>query len=278
MAMTNQQKNFLALIIIILLIGATAVYIYKDLNKSDLKPPTQPTKDEQRSVSIETDQSNQGSYKVEVVDDVNNNGKTTAKTPKMPKLDLPVVNYSHIDDAAFEIAAKNIGILAEELKKNPKNELNWLNLAIFRKMLGDYQASVEILNYVAILWPNDYVPRNNLADLYQFYLKNYPLAEENWLKTIELKPDYIPAYENLYNLYIDLYKEKQTLALPILFQGLKNNPKNIDLMLYTARHYRSIGDKNESVNYYTKAVDEAKLQKNEKLETSIRFEIAEALK
>jgi len=72
-----------------------------------------------------------------------------------------------------------------------------------------------------------------------------------------------------------LYSLQQDI---LLFQGLKNNPKNIDLMLYTARHYRSIGDKNESVNYYTKAVDEAKLQKNEKLETSIRFEIAEALK
>ncbi|MBI2476313.1 MAG: tetratricopeptide repeat protein [Candidatus Taylorbacteria bacterium] len=270
--MTNQSKDFLALTFGIVLVGAISFYIYKDWHKITNLPLTQSENQSPKTqISIQTDKPEQ-SYKVETVPDA-------TPGPKMPNMSLSVVNYSHIDNAAFEIVAKNIATLASELKKNPEDELKWLNLGILRKMLGDYQASVEILNYVAILWPTDYTPFNNLADLYQYYIKNYPLAEKNWLKVIELKPDYPEAYKSLYNLYKDPNnKEKEAKALPILLAGLENNPKSTELMVYIARHYRSLGDKDKAIIYYTKAIDEAKFEKNEQLESSLRSEAAEMSK
>lgn len=285
-AMKNPPVNSLTAIFLVILVGGASFYIYRDLHKTI--PNSEIQKDisqnlstavgtKEGAVSINTDEPGQN-YKIESVPDVVSSTKTPQKSPKTPNLKLPVVNYSHIDNTAFEVAAQNIGILANDLQKDPKDELKWLNLAIFRKMLGDYQASVEILNYIAILWPKDYVPYNNLADLYQFYLKTYPLAEKNWLKVIELKPDYPEAYENLFNLYASAYKEKQALALPILLKGLTYNPRSTDLMLFLARYYRSVGDTEKATTYYNKAIDQANLEKNEQVETSLRSEMSEMSK
>ena len=271
--MTNGQKNFLTWVFPVLLVIGISFYIYKDLYKENGTSETQKGVNQNIPVSIKTDQSDQN-YKVEAVPVVETNAKKSVQSEaRMPDLNLPVVNYSNIDDAAFKIASQSIGILVADIKKDPRNEDSWLNLGIFRKMLGDYSVSVGILNYVVALWPNDYVVYNNLADLYQFYIKNYPLAEKNWLKVVELNPIYIDAYTNLYPLYSDPnYKDKQSLARPILLKGLENNPKSIQLMMYLARHYKNLGDKNMATVYYNKAISEAKAQNNDQVASSIQSE------
>ena len=195
----------------------------------------------------------------------------------MPDLSLPVTNYSRLDEAAFKAISQNMAKIISELKNNPNNELGWLNLGVYRKMLGDYAGAVQILDYIVVSWPSDYAPYNNLADLYQFYIKNYPLAEKNWLKVIELKPDYLQAYENLHSLYKDLYQEKQAQSLPILLQGLKANPQSIDLMVFIARYYKSLGDKDNTQVYYSKAIQEAKNQNNPDLTGLLEQEAAESM-
>ncbi len=161
--------------------------------------------------------------------------------------------------------------LIKKLKIEPQNRDMWLDLAIDWKIIGDYQVSVEILNYIVILWPNDYVPFNNLADLYQFYIKNYQLAEKNWLKVIDLNPGYTDAYQNLYYLY----EQNQGEALKILLLGLKNNPKNTGFMILIARHYLSVGDKDSAIRYFNMAMAEAKAMKNDKLEKLLTEEMSE---
>ena len=195
----------------------------------------------------------------------------------MPDLSLPVTNYSRLDEVAFKTVSQNMAKIISELKNNPNNELGWLNLGVYRKMLGDYAGAVQILDYIVVSWPSDYAPYNNLADLYQFYIKNYPLAEKNWLKVIELKPDYLQAYENLHSLYKDLYQEKQAQSLPILLQGLKANPQSIDLMVFIARYYKSLGDKDNTQVYYSKAIQEAKNQNNPDLTGLLEQEAAESM-
>src|SRR3989338_3872873 len=126
--MKNQKKNLLALGFIFVLGGLISAYIYKDLNKpiSETLPKSENSPN-LSPVSINPDQPNQG-YKVEVVD--SNDGQIAPKLPKTPNLDLPIVNYNHLDDAAFKIVATNIGILVDDLKKDPKDESKWLGLGI----------------------------------------------------------------------------------------------------------------------------------------------------
>jgi tetratricopeptide (TPR) repeat protein len=268
--MMIKQNKLLSLAFLIIIVAAISIYIYRDLNSSIPKALSQIENDQKEQVLLETSKPG-GGYKIEAVDTVNNQ-KGIEQLSKMPDLNLSVVNYSHIDEATFKVASQNIAILGADLKKDPKDESKWLNLGIFRKMIGDYQGSVEIFNFVGILWPSDYVPFNNLADLYQFYIKNYPLAEKNWLKVIELKSDYGEAYENLYNLYKESYKEKEAQALPVLLKGVKNNPGSISLLVYTARYYRSVGEKAQALAYYKKAIDKAAADKSDQILSELKAE------
>jgi tetratricopeptide (TPR) repeat protein len=273
----NKRKNIFAGVFILALIIFVAFYIYNDLNPTLEKPvissDSKPSVEEPISIDISKPSQKDG-YTVKVD---TTNGTTTAplNIPKMPNLSLKITDYNRLDPAVFKSTSENIAILTKELGSDSKNKLKWLELAIYRKILGDYEASAEILNYAAVLWPNDYVIYNNLADLYQFYSKNYSLAEKNWLKTIALNRSHIDAYKNLYSLYSELYKEKSAEALPILLEGLESNPKSFDLMMSIARHYKAAGNKDMAGIYYKKAISEALDKGNKELAASIEAEAGE---
>ncbi len=271
--MVGGKRNLLTALFVLIITGAVSAYIFNDLRKSavnNLQPAVENTQTELTSLGGGTS----GGYKVTLLPD--KKPKTPSVSAKIPDLSLPITNYSHLDEAAFKAVSQNIAEITKSLKNDPNKELEWLNLSVYRKMLGDYEAAVSVLNYITTSWPSDYAPYNNLADLYQFYIKSYPLAEKNWLKVIELKPDYLQAYENLYGLYKDLYKEKQAQTLPILLKGLSVNPKSIDLMVFIARYYKNLGDKGNARVYYSKAIQEAKNQNNQSLTTSLEQEAVES--
>jgi tetratricopeptide (TPR) repeat protein len=270
--MTNQRKNILTFVFLLILVGLVLTYVYSDLRKSDVTG-NQSGSDKTATGQILLGDDTTGSYKVSVVS--TDEPKVTAKSFKMPALDLPLKNYSNLDDAVFKLATQKIDEITKNLKKDPRDELSWLGLGIYRKMLGDYTGAVDILNYLNLVWPNDYVPYNNLADLYQYYIKNYPLAEKNWLKVIELKPDYIQAYESLNGLYASLLPNRVSEALPILLKGLKNNPKSVELMVHIARYYREMKDITNAGVYYDKAAQQAKTEGNQPVVDSIVQEKAE---
>ena len=269
--MTNQRKNFLTVFFIIAILGTVLSYVFIDLRKSAVVEQTQSAAKNTEVLNSSQTQSGQAEYKI-----ISPPKEASKLSIKLPDLNRPLVNYSHLDTLAFKVISDNTSDIVKKLTKNLDNEQDWLNLSVYRKMLGDYEGAVQVLDYIIVSWPSDYAPYNNLADLYQFYIKNYPLAEKNWLKVIELKPDYLQAYENLYGLYKDLYKEKQTLTLSTLLKGLDANPKSVDLMVYIARYYRTTGNNAQAKAYYNKAVTEAEAQKNEKLVGSLKAEAVES--
>lgn len=275
--MISLKKNYLAIAFAIFLVGSVSYYIYNDLNNGS----SDNSKDNtvtigQPGITLDVG-SPTGNYKIEVLD----NKKVEKKSEiaiKSPDLSRVVTNQSRLSELSFNLAAKNIADLTKGLRAEPKNESKWLDLASYRKMIGDNEATAEILNYLTIVWSNDFVPYNNLADLYQNYDTNYQLAEKNWLKTIELKPVYVDAYINLYELYNDLYQGQKGKALPVLLKGLQNNSKNLTLLIYTARHYLSLEEKTQAMFYYNKAIEEAKAQGNNESEASFRVEMSESSK
>lgn len=110
-----------------------------------------------------------------------------------------------------------------------------LQSAIDLKNNGDYRRAEEILLRITGEWKTDFVAFNNLGDLYQNYLKDYPKAETAHKKVIALNPAFIQAYINLYDLYRLYYTEKKDQAVVILREGLKNNPKDTQLRVLLER-------------------------------------------
>ena len=181
--MNINKKGIFGGFVVTAAIVAVGFYVYQDLYgfrqqaKTEKDAVTASTT-ETVGISIQTDKpGDNAGYTVNVLED---RPETTSKIgPKMPELDAPVVDYKRLSPEMYKIVTENIKVLTEDLKKTPENENNWLQLAIFRKTLGDYGGAIQILNYLSLAWPKDYVVYNNLADIYQFYSKNYPLAEKN---------------------------------------------------------------------------------------------------
>ena len=130
----------------------------------------------------------------------------------------------------------------------------WLGQGILKKNAGDYKGAKEAWEHVVKIRPEDHVAYNNLGDLYQHYLKDYPKAEFYLKKTVELKPDYLQGYTNLHDLYRIFYKEKSGLADDILLEGIKNNPQDYYLRIVLASYYKDRGDKINARKSYEEAL------------------------
>lgn len=136
---------------------------------------------------------------------------------------------------------------------------------------GDYKGAETDWLEAAQKSPTNLVPYNNLGNLYHYYLKDFPKAEQNLLKVVELDPTYISGYRNLLDLYRYSYQQSTTKAVDILQQGLKANPKNIDLYVLLASYYEQKGDvKNAKLNYNL-ALTEARVRGDQDIIQSIEI-------
>ncbi len=120
--------------------------------------------------------------------------------------------------------------LISQLKQSPTRVDLWLQLGVVRKIAGDYRGAIEAWNYVAAVAPSSYIAFADLGDLYQNFLKNYPLAETNYLEAVKLAPTDIDLYRNLFTFYHYQYKTNTNDALNIINQGLAANPGNAELL------------------------------------------------
>ena len=125
---------------------------------------------------------------------------------------------------------------------------------MLRKTIGDYAGAREAWEYANAIRPGNYVSFSNLGDLYHYYIKDYPKAEENLLQAIKNEPSHIGSYRALVDLYTQSYTEKLGEVPSVLSDGLKKNPDNYDLLIMFASYYKNAGDKVNAISYYNKAI------------------------
>lgn len=225
--MTN--KKILGIIGIVALAMVAGVLIYRDTRGSNLEI-TGEASDTLKNLGIEMT----GDGKVEIVP------ISEIKLPPAPVLVRSTDFNAALLPEVKSITLANLDSAIIAIKKDPKNILNWIDLGIQRKQLGDYEGARDAWEYTKALDQNNIVPWNNLGDLYHFYLKDYKKSEENWKKTIALKPDYMQGYRGLYELYTYSMKEK-TSEIPIMLkQGIAKNPEAADLKALLAEHEKAL--------------------------------------
>lgn len=149
-----------------------------------------------------------------------------AKAPVL-KSSYPVLVT--MEPAQKDALQKKIDTAVASLRGDKEQLRVWTELGGYLKVAGNYTDARDAWEYVATAAPSNYVALNNLGDLYMNYLKDYPKAELNYKKVIEVKPEYIDTYRNLYTLYTYVYKTDTTAAKDILLLGLSKNPGNSDL-------------------------------------------------
>lgn len=242
----QKQKN-LILAVIIVVLGA-GFFIYSDLKGK-------------KAVSVKTEQQPAGKIdvglpgatEVQVVAGKDEGPAALVKVPA-PDLNRPVVfSVSFSDSDKVKITAK-ISELSAILKKNNNSFDDWISLGLVRKTIGDYEGARQAWEYGSAIRTKNSLSFRNLGDLYHYYLKDYPKAEQNLKQSIKNDPSDIGTYRALVDLYTQSYTEKLSEVPTVLTAGLKANPEQYDLFIMMASYYKGAGDKANAKMYYEKAL------------------------
>ncbi|MBI5139863.1 MAG: hypothetical protein HZA94_00200 [Candidatus Vogelbacteria bacterium] len=257
----NKKTILLRTVAVLVLLSGLLYIIYNDyrqvklFNKDSVSLP----------VATSTRSANQPvatiSTPAKVVSEVKAVDKITLAFP-LPDLDRPYTIPLSLDAAMVAQTRREISSNVESLKSNPDQFGRWLDLALLRKLVEDYIGAEEIWIFTSKEWPDSFISHANLGDLYTFYLKDSLKAEISLKKVIEISPNTVPSYRNLFMLYTNQYIEKKSEALPTLLSGIKANPKAVELMILVASYYKDSGDNVKALEYYSMALPLAEKQAN----------------
>lgn len=193
----------------------------------------------------------------------------------VPDLNKPIIFGNNISDEEKKKTTEKINKLTKELKKDNNLFSNWIELGLYKKLIKDYDGAREVWEYTSLIWPKNNISFSNLGDLYHFYLKDFPKAEQNLRTAIENNKSNTQTYIALHELYKYSYKQDTTLAVDILLEGLTQNPNNIDLLITLAAYYKEVGNTINAKEYYTQARDEAQNLGNTQLVDLLNQELTE---
>lgn len=185
-----------------------------------------------------------------------------------PDLNRPIIILSEISPETQSIAEEKIGSLSAELIENPELNGAWLELAAYRKTIGDLSGAIEIWEFLTRHWDGQ-IPYKNLGMTYHYDLPDYPKSESYLNQAIEKDPTYLPSYTELFNLYHLSYVEKADQADDALLSGLSKNPGNILLLSKLGEYYTETGDTENTRTYYEQALAEAEKLGDEALATQL---------
>lgn len=208
---THYKKIWLAIITLILL-GEIGIFIWR--NKDEEKEQVPVAKNE-----IEVASST-------IITELEPSQEAIPNIP-LPNLQKPIVVTAKISDTVKKGAIEKINTLTAELLEDNDLYSNWLELAINRKLIGDYDAAEEIWIYITKAWANDSIAYSNLADLYLTIRHDNERAETYLLDAIEKAPNQVILYENAYSFY-RYVKKDLAQAKKILEEGIKENPLNAE--------------------------------------------------
>jgi len=205
----------LGIIGLVVLSLIAAVLIFRDTRTSKLEI-TENASDALKSLGIEM--TGEGKVEVVPIDDT--------KLPPAPSLSRVFTPLSTISPEVIKAVQTQMANTIENLKKiqrvrtiglrSEERERTW-EIMWAREMHGNMQRFlIQLILCLGTISATSII----------FYLKNYVKSEENWKKTITLKPEYIQGYRGLYELYTYSMKEKSSEIPVILKQGIVKNPSS----------------------------------------------------
>ena len=276
------MKNKITIIITILLLILLSVYIYKDINEADnseVNRQDQELSEEQmtdilKESGIEIEGG--GDYKIEQISIEEFDVKEVPKP--IPNLDESIKNNASLPEEAKKIVDSKIAELVEKLKNDPSDFYSWIALGIRAKTLEDYEKTVEFWKYAIRLSPDNKVSYNNLGDLYHYFIRDFKKSEEYFLEALEVDPNYVFTYRGLHELYKYSYKQDTDEAANILLRGLIIFPNEINLLVPLADYYKEKGNNEEAIEYYDKAIEQAKKDNNLEISSELQKEVLFLLK
>ncbi|MBI4049970.1 MAG: hypothetical protein HY398_00805 [Candidatus Doudnabacteria bacterium] len=126
----------------------------------------------------------------------------------------------------FQQWIKELYDLRAKVKTNPEDAQAWFDFGYGKESLNDHEGAVLAWEEAFRLQPLNFVVALNLANNYQYFLKDYPRAEFYYQKALDIQRGYTGAYQGLADLYRFNWKQKQSAFEPTMLLAIKNDPAN----------------------------------------------------
>lgn len=195
--------------VLVLILGLGGAFlIWRDWKKNSPLPAVQPSAVSRREATSTAS--------------VRQEPKITWPLP-VPDLNRPINITENLSPQMQKEAKEHIAALIIRLKENPQLYSHWIDLGLYRKLIGDFEGTREAWEYAARLQPEEGLPFHNLGDLYNFELKDFSKAEKNYMQAVAADPDQIFFYEKLYEFY-RFSKKDEVRARQMLEKGIAQNP------------------------------------------------------
>lgn len=151
-------------------------------------------------------------------------------------------------------AAEDLAPISE-IKDNPALSGAWLDKANAYASRGDYAAAEAIWQEMIAIVPGNPVPYGNIGRVNYLSLHDYPKAEKYFKEELARAPKERIGYLDLYDLYINAYKQDTSAAADVMHEALVAFPRDVDFTVLLAEAYARQHDLVRARATYQDALD-----------------------
>lgn len=127
--------------------------------------------------------------------------------------------------------------LAKDLyDRNKQDTWTWINIGNMYEFARDYDRAIWAYQYVISLNKFEYISRTNLAYIYENIKNDYVIARKYYMEVTELNYTNPDSYFNLANLY-EFRMKNIVEAENVYIKGLRNTNNYSDLLVAAIRFY-----------------------------------------
>ena len=171
---------------------------------------------------------------------------------------------------ALEKRAQELKELKKRIYQNPKDYNLWIQAGILKKFFNNYEGARDVWEYAAVVDPTISTAYFNLGNLYATYLKDFPKAELNYQKAVEIEGRVSSQYHIAFADFYDyVYVEKRGEVEKVLLNGIALMPSDASLKVRVAEYYEKNGDLLKAIQYLKAAIenDPSLLEVRKKIQT-----------
>jgi tetratricopeptide (TPR) repeat protein len=131
-----------------------------------------------------------------------------------------------LSNEQFEKKIQELEQQKQAVLQAPDDAQAWFLFGHTLEFLNDHAGAAAVWEKVYQLQPLNFVATLNLANVYQYFLKDYSRAEFYYKKTLELQSGLTAAYQGLIDLYAFNLKEKQAELEPTIKLAAQRDATN----------------------------------------------------
>ena len=235
MKITKTHKIIISIVAVIILFGLYIIFDRRSQNNSVVQ--NQPTDLSLSTTSANTTTKEIGNTGVNVSGQGNFKVEQVGGNVPQPIPDLTAqVHFSNSVSLTPDIKTmvmQKVSALQATLLKNPADFDSWINLGIYQKMAGDFNATIISWQYAGKLAPTNFISFGDLGDLSAYFLKDTASSEKYYTQAIANGPTQAYLYIQLAQVEHDI-EQNSAKALATVDLGLSKIPNDPSLLQYKA--------------------------------------------